>query len=88
MKKYAPKSNFQHEYFNITQHAFKTKCELFTIKKVQSLQLNLFDLLGSKINMMGGLVQAPVQVQSHYIFIVSTFKSPIPTASTTAHGNI
>ena len=37
---------------------------------------------------MGGLVQAPVQVQSHYIFVASTLKSSIPVASTTVHGNI
>lgn len=57
-------------------------------RKFKALQLNLFDLLGSKINMMGGLVQAPVQARSHYIFTISTFKSPIPAAPTTAHGTI
>lgn len=45
-------------------------------------------LTGSKINMMGGLFKAPVQVQSHYIFIVSTFENTIAVASTKVHGNI
>lgn len=57
-------------------------------RKFKALQLNLFDLFGSKINMMGSLVEAPAQVQLHYILIVSAFKSPIPVASTTARGNI
>lgn len=56
-------------------------------RKFKALQVKLFDLFGSKINTMGGLFQAPVQIQSHYIFIVSTFKSPFSVASTTAYGN-
>lgn len=40
------------------------------------------------INMMGGVLQAPIQVQSYYIFKVSTFKSPIPFISAIVRGNI
>lgn len=37
---------------------------------------------------MGGLFQAPVQVQSCYILIVSTCESHITVVSTIAYGNI
>lgn len=67
--------------------------KLFTIylessKHFNILPMSLPVLTGSKINTMGGLFKAPVQVQSHYIFIVSTFENTIAVASTKAHGNI
>lgn len=64
------------------------KCEVLLSRRFKALQKKLFDPFGSKINTMGGLFQAPVQVQSHYIFIVSTFKSPITVVSTMAYGDI
>lgn len=48
----------------------------------------MFELFNSKINMLGGLVQAPAQVQLHYIFIVPIFKNPFLVASTAVHGII
>lgn len=50
--------------------------------------MNLFELLNSKINMTGGLVQAPVQVQWHYIFIAPILKSLLLVASIAVHGII
>lgn len=57
-------------------------------RKFKALQVNLFELFNSKINMLGGLVQAPAQVQLHYIFIVTIFKNPFLVASTAVHGII
>lgn len=68
-------------------------CKLLSIYLESSKHFNILpkslpDLTGSKINMMGGLFKAPVQVQSHYISIVSTFENTIAVASTKVHGNI
>lgn len=57
-------------------------------KNFNILQKSLPALTGSKVNMMGGLFKAPVQAQTHYIFIGSTFANIIAVASTKMHGNI
>lgn len=85
---HTPQPHSQDDYFSATRCIFKMKCAVFLSKSFKALQVKLFDLCGSKTNTMGGLFQAPVQAQSHYIFIVSTFKSPTAVVSTMAYGDI
>lgn len=88
MGKNEQESSSQDGYFGTTPHIFKVKGEVFLSRSFKALPVKLFVLPGSQINTMGGLFQAPVQVQSCYILIVSTCESHITVVSTIAHGNI
>lgn len=60
--------------------SFNVNRKLFTICLESSKYINILPkslpvLTGSKINMMGGLFKAPVQAQSRYVFVVSTFEN-------------
>lgn len=81
------------DFFTTIKVSLNRNHKLFTIYLGSSKNFNILPkslpaLTGHKVNIMGGLFKAPVQVQSHCISIVSTFENTIAVASTKMHGNI